>query len=63
MWFKKDLPELGKVELERLQARVGFSYFDMNLVGQYENAINILINNIIEEKNRVDLIAHLLLYL
>jgi hypothetical protein len=63
MWFKKDLPELGKVELERLQARVGFSYFDMNLVGQYENAINILINNIIEEKNRVDLIAHPLLYL
>jgi hypothetical protein len=63
MWFKKDLPELGKVELERLQARVGSSYFDMNLVGQYENAIDILVNHIIERKNRVDLIAHPLLYL
>ncbi|MCK6692776.1 MAG: hypothetical protein L6Q97_11815, partial [Thermoanaerobaculia bacterium] len=64
MWFKKELPkDLGKVEMDRLQAYVGHSHADMNLVGQYENAVDILINKIVEDKIRVDLIAHPLLYL
>jgi hypothetical protein len=64
MYYKKQLPDnLGKRQLERLKAYVGQSDSDMNLVGQYENAINILINHIIEQGDRVDLIAHPLLYL
>jgi len=64
MWYKKSLPDnLGKRQLERLKAYVGQSNSDMNLVGQYENAIDILINHIIEQGDRVDLIAHPLLYL
>ena len=64
MWFKKELPtDLGKVELDKLQAYIGYSHSDMNLVGQYENAVDILVNQIIKEGNRVDLIAHPLLYL
>lgn len=64
MWFKKELPEnISKRQSDRLTAFIGFSYSDMNLVGQYENAVDILINQIIEEKNRVDTIAHPLLYL
>lgn len=35
----------------------------MNLVGQYENAVDILINQIIDGKHRVDTVAHPLLYL
>lgn len=64
MCNKKKLPEnLVKRQLERLKAYIGHTYSNMNLVGQYENAIDILINNIIDEKERVDLIAHPLLYL
>jgi len=64
MWYKKELPnDLGKRDLEKLKAYVGDSYSDMNLVGQYENAIDILVNHTIEKKDRVDLIAHPLLYL
>ena len=64
MWYKKDLPEnLSKREKEKLKAYVGHSYSDMNLVGQYENAVDILINHTIEKGERVDLIAHPLLYL
>lgn len=64
MWFKKRLPEnITKRESDRLTAFIGFSYSDMNLVGQYENAVDILINQVIDEKNRVDTIAHPLLYL
>lgn len=63
MW-KKELPnDLGKIELDRLQAYVGNSHSDMDLVGQYKNAVDILINEIIESGIRVDLIAHPLLYL
>ncbi len=62
--FKKRIPDnLRKIELEALNANVGRSYCDMNLVGQYGNAIDILINNVIEKKYRVDLISHPLLYL
>lgn len=64
MWFKKELPDnLGKREKERLKAYIGHSHSDMNLVGQYENAVDILFNQIIEKGDRVDLIAHPLLYL
>ena len=64
MWYKKELPsEINKLDLDKLKANIGHSYSDMNLVGQYENAIDILINQIIEEKHRVDTIAHPLLYL
>jgi len=64
MWFKKDLPkDLGKLEMDKLQAYVGYSHSDMSLVGQYENAVDILVNKIIEDGKRVDLIAHPLLYL
>ena len=64
MWFKKELPDdLGKREMERLKAYVGYSHSDMNLVGQYENAVDILFNHIIENKQRIDVIAHPLLYL
>jgi hypothetical protein len=64
MWFKKELPEdLGRVEMDRLKAYVGYSHSDMNLVGQYENAVDILVNKIIEDGSRIDLIAHPLLYL
>lgn len=64
MWYKKELPnQINNRELDRLKAYVGHSYSDMNLVGQYENAVDILINQIIKEKHRVDTIAHPLLYL
>ena len=64
MWLKKELPEdLGRVEMDRLQAYVGYSHSEMNLVGQYENVVDILVNKIIEDGSRVDLIAHPLLYL
>lgn len=49
MWYKKKLPEnLKRIELEKLNANVGNSYSDLNLAGQYENAIDILINFIID---------------
>lgn len=64
MWYKKELPnQINNRELDRLTAYVGHSYSDMNLVGQYENAVDILINQIIDEKHRIDTIAHPLLYL
>lgn len=64
MWFKKNIPEnLTNLEKDQLTAYIGQSYTDMNLVGQYENAIDILINQIIEKKFRIDVIAHPLLYL
>jgi hypothetical protein len=64
MWFKKELPKtLGKIEKNRLQAYIGHSNTDMNLVGQYDNAIDILVNKIIEDKLNIDFIAHPLLYL
>jgi hypothetical protein len=64
MWFKKALPDnLSKLEKDRLLAYVGYSHSDMNLVGEYENAVDILVNKIIEDKIRADLIAHPLLYL
>ncbi|MBL6444697.1 hypothetical protein JMN32_00145 [Fulvivirga sp. 29W222] len=64
MWFKKDLPDnLKRHELEALQAHIGHSHSDMNLVGQYENAVDILINEIIQRGDAVDLVAHPLLYL
>ena len=64
MWYQKKLPDnLKNFELEKLNAYVGNSYSDMNLVGQYENAIDILINFIIEKGDRIDLIAHPILYL
>lgn len=64
MWYKKELPiEINNRDLDKLTAYIGQSYSDMNLVGQYENAVDILINQIIEEKHRVDTIAHPLLYL
>lgn len=64
MWYKKELPsEINNRDLDKLTAYIGHSYSDMNLVGQYENAVDILINQIIEEKHRVDTIAHPLLYL
>lgn len=64
MWYKRELPnQINNRELDRLTAYLGHSYSDMNLVGQYENALDILINQIIKEKHRVDTIAHPLLYL
>jgi hypothetical protein len=64
MWYKKDLPDnLSRREKEKLKAYVGHPYSDMNLVGQYENAVDILINHIVENGDRIDLIAHPLLYL
>src|SRR5690554_1872008 len=64
MWYKKNFPEhLTDRELDRLNAYIGHSYSDMNLVGQYENAVDILINQITKEKHRIDTVAHPLLYL
>jgi len=64
MWYKKELPNLiSNRDLDKLTAYIGHSYSDMNLVGQYENAVDILVNQIIEGKHRVDTIAHPLLYL
>lgn len=64
MWYKRELPnQINNRELDRLTAYVGHSYSDMNLVGQYENAVDILINQIIKEKHRVDTISHPLFYL
>lgn len=64
MWFKKDIPDdLTNTQKDKLVAYIGYSDSDMSLVGQYENAIDILINQVIEEKFRVDVIAHPLLYL
>jgi hypothetical protein len=64
MWFKKELPKgLSRIELDKLQAYIGYSHSDMNLVGQYGNAVDILVNHIIEKGNQIDLIAHPLLYL
>ncbi|VTP92158.1 hypothetical protein [Sphingobacterium daejeonense] len=64
MWYKEELPsEINNEDLDKLTAYVGHSNSDMNLVGQYENAVDILINQIIKEKHRVDTIAHPLLYL
>lgn len=64
MWFKKQLPKnLNLIELEQLNAYVGHFNSDLNLVGQYENAVDILINTIVESNRRVDMIAHPLLYL
>ena len=64
MWFATKIPDnLSNREKDRLTAYVGSSDSDMNLVGQYENAINILINKIVEEKSRIDIIAYPLLYL
>ncbi len=64
MWYKKELPnQVNKRDLDKLTAYIGQSYSDMNLVGQYENAVDILINQIIEKKHRVDTIAYPLLYL
>lgn len=64
MWYKKELPnQINNRELDRLTAYVGHSYSDMNLVGQYENAVDILINQIIDGKHRIDTVAHPLLYL
>ena len=64
MSFKKEIPDdLTKQQKEQLVAYIGYSDSDWCLVGQYENAIDMLVNQIIEEKSRVDLIAHPLLYL
>lgn len=64
MWYKKKLPnQINNKEEDRLTAYIGHSYSDMNLVGQYENAIDILVNQVIEEKHRIDTIAHPLFYL
>jgi hypothetical protein len=64
MWYKKELPnQINNRELDTLTVNVGHSYSDMNLVGQYENAVGILINKFIDEKHRIDTIAHPLLYL
>ena len=64
MLFKKELPEnVTKRDSDRLTAFIGYSDSDFNLVGQYENSVDILINQIIEGENRVDTIAHPLLYL
>lgn len=64
MWFKKEIPDdLTNRDKDRFIAYIGYSDSDMSLVGQYENAIDILINQIIEEKFRVDVVAHPLLYL
>ncbi len=64
MFYKENLPENISIrEIDKLTAYVGYSNSDMNLFGQYENAVDILINKIIEEKHRIDSISHPLLYL
>lgn len=64
MWFNKKIPDnLTERDKDKLTAFIGYFHYDLNLVGQYENAINILINEIIEEKSRIDVIAFPLLYL
>lgn len=64
MWFNKKISEnLSERDKDKLTAFIGDSYSDMNIVEQYENAINILINQIVEEKSRIDVIAYPLLYL
>ena len=64
MWFKQELPKnLSKCELDKLNAHVGYSFSDMSLFAQYENAVDILFSKIIEENRSVNLIAHPLLYL
>jgi len=60
---KKISGNLSEKDKDKLTAFIGSSYSDMNIVGQYENAINILINQIVEEKLRIDIIAYPLLYL
>ncbi|MDR1679269.1 MAG: hypothetical protein LBR81_05760 [Prevotellaceae bacterium] len=63
MWFKKEIPsDLSKLDKCRLTAYIG-SYSDAKLAGQYENAINILINQTVEGQFSIDAIAHPLLYL
>jgi|SRR6218665_79879 len=64
MWFNKKFPDnLTERDKYRLIAYIGYSNSDMDLVGQYRNAINILINQIVEEKSRIGIIACPLLYL
>ena len=61
MWFKKEIPR--SLAKHNLKANIGFAYTDFNLVGQYNNAIDILFNKILDESLAVDLIAHPILYL
>lgn len=64
MWFKKKLPtSISIPDLYKLTANVGSYSSTINLILQYENAVDILINHIFSEKFKIDAIAFPLVYL
>lgn len=65
MYFKKEIPaeNINKYLASRLEANIGFAQSDMSYLGEYENAIDIIFNFIVENKHNVDTVATPLLYL
>lgn len=53
----------GKADKDRFISYIGSGFSDDYLLSQYENAVNVLINHLINSKDPVDLISNPLLYL
>lgn len=65
MIFKRNFADRkeSKTLKSQMQARIGLPHTNMNYFGQYENAINILFNQIVEGNYNLDLIAQPFFYL
>ena len=61
IWIKKK-GENTKVLKDRLTANLKMAMSHMSFLGQYERAVNIIIDQIISSGNRIDRVAYPLLY-
>lgn len=53
----------NKHERYQFTAYVGHVFSEMGLLGEYENAINIIIKHLKDTKTRIDIVAHPVLYM
>lgn len=53
----------NKHERHQFTAYIGQAYSEMGLLGEYENAINIIIKDLKDTKTRIDTVAHPVLYM
>lgn len=65
MYFKKEIPadKKDKHLRYRMEANIGFAISDMSYMGEYENAIDIIFNFIVEQEHNIDTVATPVLYM
>jgi hypothetical protein len=65
VFFKKEIPadKIDKHLKYRMEANIGFAISDMSYMGEYENAIDIIFNFIVEKEHNIDTVATPVLYM